>query len=71
MNNITEMLRERRLVVAGFYYRCNDGTASRTVLWKPAYGRTNKSRGVFTIIDRAREDLGLKTGQLETAMRGT
>ena len=65
---LTEIVKERRLQLAGHCVRHEDEIAHHLVLWEPTRRRRNRRRGI-TFIDNLKEDTGLEcAGELKVMM---
>ena len=68
LQDVTTMIRERRMRFAGHCWRSKEEIVSDTLLWRPSHGRTAIGRPAKTYIDQLREDTGLNEEELPTAM---
>ena len=57
---LTEIVKERRLQLAGHCVRHEDEIAHHLVLWEPTRGTRNRGRRGITFIDNLKEDTGLE-----------
>ena len=69
ISKITVKIRERRLRFAGHCWRNTDEAVSRLLLWNPKHGKKAPGRPSQTYLDQLRQDTGLETAELRTAMQ--
>ena len=65
---LSVIIRERRMRFAGHCWRNKDELASDVLLWHPRQGKTPIGRPARTYIDQLRDDSGITSEDLSTAM---
>ena len=59
LSRISEVIKERRLKLAGHLMRHDNEIAHKLVLWEPTNGISRRDRKTITFVDNLREDIGL------------
>ena len=59
LSRISEVIKERRLKLAGHLMRHDNEMAHKLVLWEPTNGSARRGRKTITFVDNLREDIGL------------
>ena len=59
LSRISEVIKERRLQIAGHLLRHDNEMAHKLVLWEPINGSARKCRKTITFVDNLREDIGI------------
>ena len=59
LSRISEVIKERRLKLAGHLMRHDNEMAHKLVLWEPTHGSARRGRKTITFVDNLREDIGL------------
>ena len=59
LSRISEVIKERRLKLAGYFMRHDIEMSHKLVLWEPTNGSARRGRKTITFIDNLREDIGL------------
>ena len=66
---LSEMVRERRLRLAGHCIRHEEEIAHQLVLWEPKRGQRNRGRRAVTYLDNLKEDTNLEdAGEIRIKM---
>ena len=68
MLKVSKKLSDRRLRFEGHYCRNTEELISRSLLWKPKHGKRKAGRPSIIFTDILRQDTGLETNKLRTAM---
>ena len=59
LSRISEVIKEKRLKLAGHLMRHDKEMAHKLFLWEPTNGITIRGRKIITFVDNLREDIGL------------
>ena len=66
---ISEVIREKRLKIAGHCVRHKEEIANQLVLWQPTRGKRKRGRQAITYVDCLLQDTGLEeVNELKTLM---
>ena len=68
---LSQTIRERRGRFAGHCFRNNNEPVSRLIHWIPKHGRRRQGRPPLTYVDVLKQDTGLETLEVQTAMQLT
>ena len=60
MAKISEVIRERRLGLAGHSYRDAESPVSKLILWEPVHGRAGRAKPAKRYTQQLLEDTGLE-----------
>ena len=67
---VTQLIRDRRMGLAGHVYRDRTSPAHKTILWQPKHGSRSSGRPMTTLVDTLLRDTNLSsTADLESCMK--